>query len=64
MAEEDETFQQNGIIVEPKEDHTEDDRKGRKLKVYLKKYKDTWTPSNITEYLFYDQYGTLSVHED
>lgn len=29
---------QNGIIVEQKYDMSEDDRKGRKIKHYMKKY--------------------------
>ena len=64
IDEEDQTFQQNGIIVEPKYDISEDERKGRKLKHYVNKYQMSWIPSNITEYLFYDDAGCLIINEE
>jgi len=64
IDEEDQTFQQNGIIVEPKYDISEDERKGRKLRHYVKKYQMSWIPSNITEYLFYDDTGVLAINEE
>ena len=38
LDQEDQTFQQNGIIVESKYEANEEERKGRKLKQYVKKY--------------------------
>ena len=62
--EEDQTFMQNGIIVEHKYDMSEDERKGRKMKHYVKKFQASWIPANITEYLFYDDTGHLAINEE
>ena len=64
LDQEDQTFQQNGIIVESKYEANEDERKGRKLKQFAKKYQTAWIPSNMTEYLFYDDTGCLTINEE
>lgn len=64
LDQEDQTFQQNGIIVESKYEANEEERKGRKLKQFAKKYQTAWIPSNMTEYLFYDDTGCLTINEE
>jgi len=64
IDEEDQSFQMNGIIVEPKHDVSEEERRGKKHEHYMKKYQMSWIPSNMTEYLFYDDTGCLVINEE
>ena len=59
--EEDATFTQNGIIVEPKYDLTEQE-KMRERQIRMQRYQDAfWQPSNISEFFFCDENGCPNI---
>lgn len=66
MAEEDQSFQLNGIIVEPKQDLTEQEKLRYKQKYQLNHpllNPPYWVPNNITELLLYDDDGKIKTDE-
>lgn len=67
MAEEDQNFQLNGIIVEPKFENTEQEKAKMRQKVaYTHPMLNPpyWVPNNITEFLFYDDQGVMQTNEE
>jgi len=66
IAEEDQSFQLNGIIVEPKQDLTEQEKQRYKQKYQLNHpllNPPYWVPNNIAELLLYDDDGKIKTDE-
>lgn len=67
MEEEDQNFQLNGIIVEPKFENTEHEKMRIRQKVmnyHPMLNPPYWVPNNITEFLFYDDQGVMQTNEE
>lgn len=67
MEEEDQNFQLNGIIVEPKFENTEQEKARMRQKVLYNHpmlNPPYWVPNNITEFLFYDDQGVMQTNEE
>jgi hypothetical protein len=65
FEEEDSTFTQNGIIVEPKYDLSEQEKIRERMVRMEKMYSDVyWQPSNITEFFFSDETGCNNISEE
>ena len=66
IAEEQQNYQLNGIIVESKLDNTEQERT-RIKQMYLMNHPllnpPFWVPNTITEFLFYDDRGIMQTNE-
>lgn len=65
MYEEEQTYVMNGILVESKFDNEEEKLKQKQkvIKQFLQR-PSLWFPSNITEFLFCNDLGELSINEE
>lgn len=65
IQEEEQTFVMNGILVESKYDSPEEKQKQRQrlIKQFLQK-QSTMIANNMTEYLFFNDYGQLTINEE
>mmetsp|Transcript_10560 Transcript_10560/g.17714 ORF Transcript_10560/g.17714 Transcript_10560/m.17714 type:complete len:110 (+) Transcript_10560:721-1050(+) len=67
LEEEDETFVENGIVVEMKYDLNEQERlKYKTAKLQQKFYggPNTFQPQNIAQFLFFDENGQIFISEE
>ena len=62
--EEDQTFIQNGIVIEPKYDLSDQDKQRMRNAKIQRQLAQRWLPANTTEYLFFDEEGLLTVNEE
>ena len=62
--EEDQTFIQNGIVIEPKYDLSDADKQRMRNQKIQRSLQQKWLPQNTTEYLFYDDEGLLTISEE
>ena len=65
IYEEEQTFSMNGILVESKFDTDEElsKQKNRLIKQFMQR-PSLWLPTNTMEYLFYNDFGELSINEE
>lgn len=62
--EEDQTFIQNGIVIEPKYDLSDADKQRMRNQKIQRSLQQKWLPQNTTEYLFFDDEGLLTISEE
>ena len=65
LQEEEMTFTMNGIIVESKTETEEERLKQRQrlIKQFMQR-PSLWLPTNMMEYLFYNDFGELAINEE